>query len=101
MKRVRCVRPEIGGSQFIEMRELRAYLCKLLDVLEEEEQEIVIARDGAPVAVIVGLDKYLEIQQAFREFSDPKYVVSLFESRAEIREGNGVPAEEVFEQKRL
>ena len=92
---------EIRGSKFIEMRELRTDLCKLLDVLQEENHDIVITRQGKPAAVIVGLDKYLAIQQALREFSDPKYVESLFESRAEIREGNGVPAEEVFEQKHL
>ena len=92
---------EIRRSQFVGVSELGANLSKLLDVLQEENQDIVITRQGKPAAVIVGLEKYLEIEQALREFSDPEYVESLFESRAEIREGNGVPAEEVFEQKHL
>ena len=92
---------EIPRSQFVGMGELRANLSKLLDVLEEEDQELVITRDGKPLAVIVGLNKYLEIEQALREFSDPEFVERLFESRNEIRTGKGIVAEEVFEQKHL
>ena len=92
---------EIPRSQFVGMGELRANLSKLLDVLEEEDQELVITRGGKPLAVIVDLNKSLEIEQALREFSDPEFVERLFESRSEIRTGRGIVAEEVFEQKHL
>ena len=92
---------EILKDQFVGMHELRKNLSKILDALQEEGQEIVITRQGKPAAVIVELDKYLEIQQALREFSDPEYIDSLFESRKEIREGKGIAAEEVFREKGL
>ena len=92
---------EILRSQFVGMHELRKNLSKLLDALQEEGQEIVITRQGKPAAVIVDLEKYLEVQQALREFSDPMYLESLLEARREIREGKGIVVEEVFDERGL
>ncbi len=88
-------------NRFVGMHELRKNLAKLLDSLREEGQDVVITRQGKPVAVVVGLERYLEAQEALKEFSDPEYLRSLLEARREIREGKGVPAEEVFAQKGL
>lgn len=92
---------EILRTHFVGMHELRKDLTKLLEALQEEGQEVVITRQGKPMAVIVDLEKYLEVQQAMREFSHPEYLANLLEARREIREGKGVPAEEVFRQKGL
>ncbi len=92
---------EVRRSQFVRMHELRKNLSQLLDALEEEGREIVVTRQGKPVAVIVDLEMYLEMQQALREFSDPTYIESLFESRSEIRAGEGIVVEEVFYERGL
>ena len=92
---------EILRSRFVGMHELRKELTKLLEALTEEGQEVVITRQGKPTAVIIDVEKYLEVQQALREFSDPEYLAELLEARREIREGRGVPAEEVFARKGL
>jgi antitoxin YefM len=92
---------ELLRSQFVGMHELRKNLAQLLESLHEEGREIVVTRQGKPTAVIVDLDRYLEAQEALREFSDPEYLRSLLDARREIREGKGVPAEEVFAQKGL
>ncbi|MBI4758361.1 MAG: type II toxin-antitoxin system Phd/YefM family antitoxin [Chloroflexi bacterium] len=92
---------EILRTHFVGMHELRKDLTKLLEALQEEGQEVVITRQGKPMAVIVDLEKYLEVQQAMREFSHPEYLANLLEARREIREGKGVPAEEVFRRKGL
>ena len=92
---------EILRSRFVGMHELRKELTKLLEALKEEGQEVVITRQGKPTAVIIDVEKYLEVQQALREFSDPEYLAELLEARREIREGKGVPAEEVFKRKGL
>jgi prevent-host-death family protein len=90
---------EVLRSQFVGMHELRKNLTKLLDSLQAERQEVVITRQGKPSAVIVDLEKYLEVQEALEEFSRPAYVASLLVAKDEIRQGQGVPAEEVFRQK--
>ena len=92
---------EILRSRFVGMHELRKELTKLLEALKDEGQEVVITRQGKPTAVIIDVEKYLEVQQALREFSDPEYLAELLEARREIREGRGVPAEEVFARKGL
>lgn len=86
-------------SRFVGMHELRKNLTKLLDDLRDEGQEVVITRQGKPTAVIVDMDKYLEVQQALKEFSDPEYLASLLEAKRDIRQGKGIPAEDVFGEK--
>lgn len=92
---------EILRSRFVGMHELRKNLSKLLQDLAEEGQEIVITRQGKPAAVIMDVEKYLEAQEALKEFSDPGYLTALLEAKMEIRRGEGVPAEEVFREKGL
>lgn len=90
---------ELLRSQFVGMHEARKHLAKLVEDLRTEGHEIVLTRQGKPAAVIIDVEKYLEVQQALREFSDPRYVRSLLEAREEIRSGQGIPAAEVFAKK--
>jgi prevent-host-death family protein len=92
---------EILGRQLVGMHELRRYLTKLLEGFEREGQEVVITRQGKPMAVIVDLEKYLEEQQALAEFSDREYLASLLSAKDEIATGRGVRAEEVFRKNGL
>lgn len=90
---------ELLRSHFVGMHELRQNLSKLLDDLRDEGTEVVVTRQGKPSAVIVDVERYLEVQEALKEFSNPAYLVSLLAARDEIRQGKGIPAEEVFRQK--
>ena len=92
---------EILKSRFVGMHELRKNLTKLLENLEEEGEPVIITRQGKPTAIILDVEKYLEVQNALKEFSDPEYLASLLEAKQEIRKGKGIPAEEVFKQKGL
>lgn len=92
---------DILRSPFVGVHEVRKNLTRLLEALKAEGPDVVITRQGKPAAVIVDIEKYLEVQQALKEFSDPEYLASLLEARREIRAGQGVPAEEVFRQKGL
>ena len=92
---------ELLHSKFVGMHELRTGLPKLLDGLPDDGPEIVITRQGKPVAVLVEVQHYLEMREAIREFSDPSSLKSLRTAREEIDAGNGITAEEVFRQKGL
>ncbi|TAK27211.1 MAG: type II toxin-antitoxin system Phd/YefM family antitoxin [Chloroflexota bacterium] len=92
---------DLLNSRFVGTHELRRSLTKLLEELHAEGQEIIVTRQGKPAAVIVDLERYLEVQEALKEFSDPGYVRALLESKAEIRQGHGTAAETVFEKKGL
>ncbi|MBI2906258.1 MAG: type II toxin-antitoxin system Phd/YefM family antitoxin [Chloroflexi bacterium] len=88
-------------NAFVGTHELRRNLTKILADLEREGQEVVITQQGKPAAIIMDVEKYLEIQEALKEFSDPEYVAALLEANREIEEGKGIPAEEVFRERGL
>ncbi|MBI2864359.1 MAG: type II toxin-antitoxin system Phd/YefM family antitoxin [Chloroflexi bacterium] len=92
---------ELLKSHFVGTHELRKNLAKILADLRKEGREVIITQQGKPAAVIIDVEKYVEVQQALQEFSDPEYLADLLEARKEIREGKGVPAEDVFRQKGL
>ncbi|MBI4330361.1 MAG: type II toxin-antitoxin system Phd/YefM family antitoxin [Chloroflexi bacterium] len=92
---------DILKSPFVGVHELRKNLTRLLASVREDGTEVVITQQGKPVALLVDLEKYLEVKQALKEFSDPEYLAALLEARKEIREGKGVPAAEVYARKGL
>jgi prevent-host-death family protein len=92
---------EVVGSQSVGVEELRRSLDKILDGVREQGREVLITRQGKPAAVLIDVERYLEVQAALREFSDPAYLAALLEARREIRAGEGMSAEEVFAQKGL
>jgi len=92
---------ELLRNPFIGVHELRKNLTKLLSSVKEDGQEVVITQQGKPVAMLMSIEKYLEVKQALEEFSDTSYLAELLEAKREIREGKGIPAEEVFAKKGL
>lgn len=92
---------ELLRTHFVGTNELRKHLKELLDDLRKEGEELVVTKQGKPVAVILEVEKYLEIQEALREFSDPAYLAELLEAKKEFAEGKGIAAEKVYEEKGL
>jgi prevent-host-death family protein len=92
---------ELLQNSFIGVHELRKKLTALIATVKDDGAEIVITQQGKPVAVMMNIEKYLEMKQAIKEFSDPRYLAELLEAKKEIREGRGIPAEEVFARKGL
>ncbi|MBI2917916.1 MAG: type II toxin-antitoxin system Phd/YefM family antitoxin [Chloroflexi bacterium] len=83
-------------NPFVGVHELRRSLTELLASIKAQGHDLVVTQNGKPVAVLMDVERYLEMQEAMREFSDPEYLASLFEARAEIEAGKGVPLEEVY-----
>ena len=92
---------DILRNPFVGVHDLRKNLTKLLSSVKEDGVDVVVTQQGKPVALLVDVERYLEMKQALKEFSDPEYLAALFEARKEIREGKGIAAEEVFANKGL
>lgn len=86
-------------NPFVGVHELRKNLTRLLESIKEEGTEVIVTQQGKPVALLMNIEKYLELKQAVEEFSDPQYVADLLEAKREIKEGRGIPADEVFAKK--
>jgi len=92
---------DILKNPFVGVHELRKDLTRLLSLVREDGTDVVVTQQGKPVALLVDVEKYLEMKQALDEFSNPDYLTALLNARREIREGKGVAAEEVFANKGL
>lgn len=92
---------DILNNPFVGVHELRKNLTKLLCLVNEDGADVVVTQQGKPVALLVDVEKYLEMKQALKEFSDPEYLAALLEAKREIREGKGIPDEKVFANKGL
>ncbi len=89
---------DLLGNPFVGVHELRKELTALLEQVQREGVDLVVTQQGKPAAVIMSVERYLELQQALRDLSDPEYVRALLEARREIREGHGVALEEALKE---
>lgn len=89
---------DILHNPFIGVHELRKELPQLLKQLHEEGADVVVTQQGKPVAILLSVEKYLEMREAIRDLSDPKYAQELIVAKREIDEGKGIPAEEVYRE---
>ena len=87
---------DILQNPFVGVHELRKELTRLLDVVRTAGDDIVITQQGKPVAVLLDVEKYLEMREAIRDLSDTQYLQKLITAKREMEEGKGTPAEEVY-----
>ncbi len=85
-------------NPFVGVHELRKELPQLLKRVHEEGTDIVVTQQGKPVAILLSVERYLEMRESIRDLSDPQYVQELIAARREIDEGKGIPAEEVYRE---
>ena len=89
---------ELLENPFVGVHELRKDLTALLEQVHKESVDLVVTQQGKPVAVMMSVEKYLELQQALRDLSDQEYVQALREARREIKEGKGVALEKALKE---
>lgn len=91
---------DILQKKFIGVDDLRRGLSRIINKRLRKEKEIVITQHGKPQAVLVDLNSYLEFEelQEQKADSDPKLIKQINDAIADVRKGNGIPADEVFKE---
>ncbi len=86
-------------KKFVGADDLRKELTKILNKLSKEG-EVVITQHGQPKGVLMDVATYLEYEEMLERIadSDPKLIKEINEAIADVKAGNGVPAEEVWKQ---
>lgn len=84
-------------KKFIGTDDLRRQLSEILDKLPNEGGELVITQHGTPQAVLMDLDSYLELQEQMVD-SSPELTKEINNAIADVKAGNGIPADQVFKQ---
>ncbi|KKS96699.1 MAG: hypothetical protein UV73_C0009G0050 [Candidatus Gottesmanbacteria bacterium GW2011_GWA2_43_14] len=92
-------------STFIGAFELRKNLSDLLSKLQKKKTEIVVTQNGKPAAMLLSLDKYLEmkelneeLEEALNELSNRKYIKTLKGEVEIVRSGKGLKARKLFQK---
>ncbi len=70
-------------------------LTKLIRAAEAGDQ-VVITREGAPVAILLGADEYNSMMATLEEMADPGALRALREARADAKAGRVYAYEDVF-----
>lgn len=82
-------------ARVVPLTEARATLSDLLDLVQGEEEEIVITRNGKPVAVLVSADAWESMEETIEILSDPELLADLEASEQDVQAGRLVSLDEV------
>jgi prevent-host-death family protein len=89
----------MGKTSVLGVREARAKFSQLLESAQFRGQEFLIERAGRPLAVILGADRYAEMQSelaTFQEERSPDARKRLRKAKADIQAGRLMPHDEVM-----
>jgi len=78
--------------------DLRKDLARVLTETQHDTEETVITRSGKPVAVLIGMDRWEEIQSilaTWEQVQDPENRQKLRAAKADLAAGRIVPHEEI------
>ena len=81
------------------LSEVKANLSKLVDQVEDRDERIVITRKGRPAAVLVSQDDLDSWQETLEIMSDPQFLADIRRGLRQIKRGQTVGYEELFETK--
>lgn len=74
---------------------VREDLTKLVDNASKKLDEYVITVNGSPAAVLISAAEYESWKETNDIMSDPKLLKAIKQGEKEIREGKGIPWEDV------
>lgn len=84
-------------NPFIGIFELRKNLPKILSALKKDAETVVITKQGKPAAVLMGVEYYLELQEALKE-AQSGYTKTLDREVEAVKNGKGISAESLYKQ---
>jgi len=82
-------------ARTVGVKEAHQQLAKLIHAAERGEQ-VVITREGTPVAILLGTDDYNSMMATLEEMADPRALRALREAQADVKAGRVYAYEDVF-----
>lgn len=82
-------------AKVVGVKEAHQRLARLIRAAEKGDQ-VVIARDGVPAAVLLGARDYNSLMATLEEMADPGALRVLQEAQADVRAGRTYSYEDVF-----
>jgi prevent-host-death family protein len=82
-------------ARTVGVKEAHQQLTKLIRAAEEGDQ-VVITREGTPVAILLGTNEYNSMMATLEEMADPGALRALREAQADAKAGRVYSYEDVF-----
>lgn len=74
---------------------LKDKINEYVDAVSQTHDQITITKNGAPAAVLIGVDEWESLQETLHWLSQPGTVTSVSESEADIAEGRTFGEDEI------
>lgn len=74
---------------------LKDKINEYVDAVSQTHDQITITKNGAPAAVLIGVDEWESLQETLHWLSQPGTVSSVSESEADIAEGRTFGEDEI------
>ena len=82
-------------ARVVPFTDARATLSDLLDLVENEQEHVVITRQGKPVAIVMSVDEWESWEETIDILSDPEAMDVLRESEEDVKAGRFVDLDDV------
>ena len=77
-------------ARIVPFTDARATLSDLLDLVENEQEHVIITRQGKPVAIVMSVAEWESWEETIDVLSDPQAMEALRESEDDVKAGRVV-----------
>ena len=81
--------------RIISITDVKAKINEYVDAVRETRDQITITKNGAPAAVLIGVDEWESIQETLHWLSQPGLAESVLQSEADVAAGRTYGEEEI------
>jgi len=81
--------------RIVPFTDARATLSDLLDLVENEQEHVIITRQGKPIAIVMSVDEWESWEETIDVLSDPDAMEALRLSEEDVKAGRLVDLDEV------
>jgi antitoxin YefM len=81
--------------RILPISQLKSKINEYVDAVSQTRDQITITKNGAPAAVLIGVDEWESIQETLHWLSQPGIVESVAESEADVAAGRTYGEDEI------
>jgi antitoxin YefM len=81
--------------RIISVTQVKAKINEYIEAVRDTRDQITITKNGAPAAVLIGIDEWESIQETMHWLSQPGVVESVQQSEADIAAGRTYGEDEI------
>jgi len=90
-----CIRGYADHMRIMPISRLKDKINEYVDAVSQTHDQITITKNGAPAAVLIGVDEWEEIQETLHWLSKPGVLESVAASEADIAAGRTYGEDEI------